>query len=94
MGIWNEISEAFGLVDDGKEERDWSLNVARLVNEIDEMCEEYLIKPGADALEFEVQASKTQYMVEAIEDDYLKSKYIIRKTGETIYEARERFFEI
>ena len=50
-------------------------------------CEKYLQSDG-DVLTFEVLKGELPYVVEAITDDIIKSRYIISQVSESIFTAK------
>jgi predicted nuclease of restriction endonuclease-like RecB superfamily len=57
------------------------------------LCDEY-IKDNGDILTFESTAFELPYVVEAITEEPLKSKYNISQISETLFQARAIEFEL
>lgn len=62
-------------------------------NTISELCEEYL-KDVGDVLKFEVLSKDLPYVVSVIDEEPLKSKYVINQVSKTLFEAVLREVEI
>jgi len=62
-------------------------------NTISELCEEYL-KDVGDVFTFEVLPKDLPYVVSVIDEEPLKSKYVINQISKTLFEAMLKEVEI
>lgn len=68
-------------------------NKTTVKNAISDLCDEYLKNVG-DVFRFEVLPKDLPFMVTVIDEEPLKSKYIINQISKTIFEAILREVEI
>lgn len=69
------------------------MNKTTVKNTIAELCEKYLENVG-DVFTFEVLPKDLPYVVTVIDEEPLKSKYIINQISKTMFEAMLRELEI
>lgn len=70
-----------------------SMNKTSVKNTISDLCDEYL-KDVGDVFKFEVLPKDLPYVVTVIDEEPLKSKYIINQISKTMFEAILREVEI
>ncbi len=70
-----------------------NMNKTNVKNTISELCEEYL-KDVGDVFTFEVLPKDLPYVVAVIDEEPLKSKYIINQISKTLFEAMLKEVEI
>lgn len=69
------------------------MNKTNVKNTISDLCEEHLKEVG-DVFKFEVLPKDLPYVVTVIDEEPLKSKYIINQISKTLFEAILREVEI
>lgn len=69
------------------------LGKTNVKNAISELCEEYL-KDVGDVFTFEVLPKDLPYVVTVIDEEPLKSKYVINQISKTLFEAVLKEVEI
>lgn len=69
------------------------MNKTTVKNTIAELCDEYL-KDVGDVFKFEVLPKDLPYVVTVINEEPLKSKYIINQISKTMFEAILREVEL
>lgn len=69
------------------------MNKTNIKNTISDLCEEYLVDVG-DVFRFEVLPRDLPYVVTVIDEEPLKSKYIINQISKTMFEVFLREVEI
>lgn len=74
-------------------ESDEQMNKTTVKNTISNLCEEYL-KDVGDVFTFEVLPKDLQYATTVIDEEPLKSKYIINQISKTLFEAMLKEVEI
>ena len=70
-----------------------NMNKTNVKNTISELCEEYL-KDVGDVFTFEVLPKDLPYVVAVIDEEPLKSKYIINQISKALFEAMLKEVEI
>lgn len=70
-----------------------NMNKTNVKNTISELCEEYL-KDVGDVFTFEVLPKDLPYVVAVIDEEPLKSKYVINQINKTLFEAMLKEVEI